>query len=94
MNLVALNIDTIPLGQPLPFALRGAQGVLLAHKGYVIRNRAELEVLRAFGVRVTADGLTGADVDLVDAAEQPLAPSAAEGLLLHCLLLAEIGQGF
>ena len=47
MNLVALNIDTIPLGQPLPFALRGAQGVLLAHKGYVIRNRAELEVLLA-----------------------------------------------
>ena len=27
--------------------------------------------------------------ELVDAAEQPLAPSAAEGLLLHCLLLAE-----
>ncbi len=49
MNLVALNIDTIPLGQPLPFALRGAQGVLLAHKGYVIRNRAELEVLLARG---------------------------------------------
>ena len=55
MNLVALNIDTIPLGQPLPFALRGAQGVLLAHKGYVIRNRAELEVLLARGVSLCVD---------------------------------------
>ena len=30
MNLVSLNIDTIPLGQPLPFVLRGGDGVLLA----------------------------------------------------------------
>ena len=39
MNLLTLNIDTIPLGQPLPFALRGSAGGLLAHKGFVIRNR-------------------------------------------------------
>ena len=39
MNLVALNIESIPLGQPLPFILRGADGALLAQKGFVIRNR-------------------------------------------------------
>jgi hypothetical protein len=55
MNLVALNIDTIPLGQPLPFILRGADGALLAHKGYVIRNRADLEVLVARGLRLCVD---------------------------------------
>ena len=45
MNLVELNIDTIPLGQPLPFALRGVAGALLAQKGYVIRT--------PMGVRIT-----------------------------------------
>lgn len=55
MNLVALNIDTIPLGQPLPFVLRGADGTLLAQKGYVIRNRTELEVLVARGLRLCVD---------------------------------------
>ena len=28
MNLVSLNIETIQIGHPLPFALRGADGVL------------------------------------------------------------------
>ena len=46
MNLVTINIDSIRLGQPLPFSLRGEDGTLLAQKGFVIRNRAELEVLR------------------------------------------------
>lgn len=55
MHLVALNIDTIQLGQPLPFALRGADGALLAQKGYVIRNRAELEILLARGVKLCVD---------------------------------------
>ncbi len=55
MNLVALNIDTIPLGQPLPFILRGADGALLAQKGFVIRNRAELEVLVARGLSLCVD---------------------------------------
>ena len=55
MNLITLNIDSIPLGRPLPFALRGAQGALLAQRGYVIRNRAELETLQARGVDLCVD---------------------------------------
>lgn len=55
MNLVTLNIETIPLGQPLPFVLRGGDGVLLAQKGYVIRNRAELASLVARGRQLCVD---------------------------------------
>lgn len=55
MKLVTLEIDTIPLGQPLPFALRGADGKLLAHKGYVIRNRQDLGVLLARGIKLCID---------------------------------------
>ena len=55
MNLLNLNIDTVPLGQPLPFALRGASGALLAQKGFVIRNRDELEVMLARGVQLCVD---------------------------------------
>ena len=55
MNLVALTIETIQLGQPLPFALRSATGALLAQKGYVIRTRAELEVLLTRGVQLCID---------------------------------------
>ena len=42
MNLVSLDIESIQLGHPLPFVLRGSDGVLLAQKGYVIRTREEL----------------------------------------------------
>ncbi|WP_422844557.1 HD-GYP domain-containing protein [Acidovorax sp. M2(2025)] len=55
MNLVSLNIETIPLGQPLPFVLRGGDGVLLAQKGYVIRNRAELSSMVARGRQLCVD---------------------------------------
>ena len=55
MNLVELNIDTIPLGQPLPFALRGVAGALLAQKGYVIRTPKELEILLARGQTLCVD---------------------------------------
>jgi len=55
MNLVALNIDSIQLGRPLPFALRGADGALLAQKGYVIRNRADLDVLVSRGLTLCVD---------------------------------------
>lgn len=55
MNLLTLNIDTIPLGQPLGFVLRSVSGAILAQKGYVIRNRAELELLVQRGVSLCID---------------------------------------
>lgn len=55
MNLVELNIDTIPLGQPLPFALRGVAGALLAQKGFVIRTPKELQILLARGQTLCVD---------------------------------------
>lgn len=45
MNLVSVNVDSIRIGQPLPFSLRDAGGVLLAHKGYVVTSRSELELV-------------------------------------------------
>lgn len=55
MHLVTLNIDTIPLNQPLPFVLRGFNGVLLAPKGHVIGSRTELETLVARGAQLYVD---------------------------------------
>lgn len=55
MNLVSLNIETIQLGHPLPFVLRGSDGVLLAQKGYVIRNREELARMVARGRQLCVD---------------------------------------
>lgn len=55
MNLIALDIATIPLGQPLPFALRAAGGALLAQQGYVIRDRAELDALVQRGLQLCVD---------------------------------------
>src|SRR5690606_6445900 len=37
MNLVSLDPHSLVLGQPLPFALRGTDGTLLANRGYVLR---------------------------------------------------------
>lgn len=55
MNLVPLSIDSIHFGQPLPFVLRGADGALLAQKGFIIRNRADLNTLLARGVQLHVD---------------------------------------
>jgi HD-GYP domain-containing protein (c-di-GMP phosphodiesterase class II) len=55
MSLLALNTTSIPLGQPLPFALRGADGVLLAQKGFVIQSRNELDSLIARGRQLCVD---------------------------------------
>lgn len=55
MNLITLNIDTIQLNQPLPFVLRGANGALLAQKGYVIGSRSELETLIKRGAQLCMD---------------------------------------
>lgn len=55
MNLIALNPASIALGQPLPFALRGRDGALLAQKGFVVRKREDLDVLLARGVELCVD---------------------------------------
>lgn len=55
MNLVRLNIESIQLGHPLPFVLRGADGVLLAQKGYVVRTREELANLVSRGRELCVD---------------------------------------
>ena len=54
MNLVALNPASLVLGQPLPFALRGTDGTLLASKGYVLL-RDEMDSLLARGVQFCVD---------------------------------------
>jgi HD-GYP domain-containing protein (c-di-GMP phosphodiesterase class II) len=55
MYLVSLNIESIQLGHPLPFVLRGADGVLLAQKGYVIRTREELAKMVGRGRQLCVD---------------------------------------
>ena len=45
MNLVSVNVDTIRIGQPLPFSLREEGGILLALKGYVVETLEELDLL-------------------------------------------------
>lgn len=55
MNLVSVNIESIQLGQPLPFVLRGSDGALLAKKGYVVRSRDELATLVAGGRDLCVD---------------------------------------
>lgn len=55
MKLVALAPEAIPLGRPLPFALRGQDGVLLAQKGYVIANQEELQRVLGLGVNLYMD---------------------------------------
>ena len=42
MNLVPINSESVPLGQPLPFALRSANGALLAQKGFVVSDAKAL----------------------------------------------------
>jgi HD-GYP domain-containing protein (c-di-GMP phosphodiesterase class II) len=59
MRLITVSIDSIRLGEPLPYALRDASGTLLAKKGYVIQTRAELESVVGKGFEIF--------VDLVDA---------------------------
>ena len=55
MNLVELNLSTIPYGQPIPFALRGVGGGLLANKGFVIRSADDLRALLARGQALYVD---------------------------------------
>ena len=55
MRLVTVSIDSIRLGEPLPFALRDADGTLLANKGYVIQTKAELQDILGKGFELFID---------------------------------------
>ena len=54
-NLVPVSIESIHIGQPLPFALKDASGTLLAHKGFVFQSRDELLVLVRRGFSLYTD---------------------------------------
>jgi HD-GYP domain-containing protein (c-di-GMP phosphodiesterase class II) len=49
MNLVTVSPDSIRIGHPLPFALRNQEGVLLAHKGFVVESREYLHAVLGRG---------------------------------------------
>jgi HD-GYP domain-containing protein (c-di-GMP phosphodiesterase class II) len=49
MQLVPVGVDSIRIGQPLPFPLMDKDGVLLARKAYVIASRADLVVISERG---------------------------------------------
>ena len=55
MSLIAIDMDAVTLGKPLPFSLRDAHGQLLAAKGYVIHSRADLIKLQGRGVSLFVD---------------------------------------
>lgn len=85
MNLVSVNIDSIRIGQPLPFSLRDEGGVLLAGKGYVVENHDELA------------GIIGRRSQLfVDLAENEAYLRAYQGKLLRMVrqdqLLGDIAE--
>ena len=42
MRLVQITLDSVLIGQPLPFSLMGKDGVLLAKKAYVVKSRKDL----------------------------------------------------
>lgn len=54
-KLVAVNVDSIRVGEPLPFALMDADGTLLANRGYVIPSRQDLQALVGRGVSLYID---------------------------------------
>jgi HD-GYP domain-containing protein (c-di-GMP phosphodiesterase class II) len=54
-KLVSVTIDSIRIGEPLPFALMDADGTLLASKGFVIASRSELQTLMGRGVSLFID---------------------------------------
>ena len=54
-NLVTVSIDAIKIGQPLPFAIKGSDGTLLAQKGFVIESKAELQDMVGRGFTLYID---------------------------------------
>ena len=59
MNLIPVDVDSIRIGQPLPFHLVDKDGVLLARKSFVIPSRAELLQFSQRGGGLFIDGVDG-----------------------------------
>ncbi|MEY4882529.1 MAG: hypothetical protein RIS34_383 [Pseudomonadota bacterium] len=55
MNLITVNVESVRIGQPLPFALRGEDGRLLAHKGFVVQSRGDLQAMVGRGFALYVD---------------------------------------
>ena len=55
MNLVPISIESIRIGSPLPFALRGEDGQLLAVKGFVVESKVDLDFIRGRGLNFFID---------------------------------------
>lgn len=55
MNLLELSPETITIGRPLPYALRDANGTLLARRGFVISSRDDLNDIRGRGIGLYID---------------------------------------
>lgn len=54
-KLVSVSLDSLRIGEPLPFPLMDGDGTLLANKGYVISSRSELQGLVGRGVSLFID---------------------------------------
>jgi HD-GYP domain-containing protein (c-di-GMP phosphodiesterase class II) len=54
-NLVPVAIESIHIGQPLPFSLKDATGTLLANKGFVFKSREELLIVVRRGFALYTD---------------------------------------
>lgn len=55
MKLIPISPDSIPVAEPLPFALFDANGILLARKGYAFIHREELTALHSANRGLFAD---------------------------------------
>ena len=49
MHLVPVNVESIRIGQPLPFPLMDKNGVLLAKKAFVVATRQDLDEISQRG---------------------------------------------
>lgn len=57
MNLIPVNIDSIRVGQPLPFHLVDKDGVLLARKSFIVRSKSDLVDISERGGGLYIDGV-------------------------------------
>lgn len=57
MNLIPVNIDSIRVGQPLPFHLVDKDGVLLARKSFIVKSKGDLIDISERGGGLFIDGV-------------------------------------